>query len=164
VSGSTCVFGSWGIGRTSSVHSPHPWLQALNALSGDESALDLAPYLTLSSKARLRAVAELPENWDGEGSAKPRPSSVANAMARLPEICKVAMLAGSWVPPHISASEDGEITFEWWEGARKLTLYFGDSQMEVICVWGADIEHEMDHRVVAMSADVAPAWAWLYGN
>lgn len=163
MSGTTCTVGSWGVGRTASVRSPHPWLQALK-LSGDQAALDVAPYLTQASKQRLRAVASLSEDWDGAGSASPTPASVANSLTKLPEICKVAMLAGIWIPPHISASEAGEITFEWWEGSRKLTIYFGDHDMEVIRVWGADMEHEMDQRVVAGPADLAPAWAWLYGT
>lgn len=164
MSGNTCVIGSWGIGRTASVRSPHPWLQALKGLAGNQSAFEVAPYLTQASAEKLRSVAQLPDDWDGEGSTRPNPASVGNALARLPEICRLAMVAGSWVPPHISASEDGEITFEWWEGARKLTIYFGANHMEVIRVWGTNMEHEMDHRFISDPAELAPAWAWLYGN
>lgn len=74
------------------------------------------------------------------------------------------MVADRWVPPHISASEAGEITFEWWDEGRKLTVYFGDHDMEVIRVWGADMDHEMDHFQIVKTAQVARAWAWLYGN
>jgi hypothetical protein len=74
------------------------------------------------------------------------------------------MEASRWEAPHISASESGEITFEWWDNARKLTIYFGDNEMEVLRVWGPDMDHEMDHVHIAKTEQLAPAWAWLYGN
>ena len=74
------------------------------------------------------------------------------------------MVADRWVAPHVSASEIGEITFEWWEDARKLTIYFGDHSIEVLRVWGPDMDQEMDHHQIVKTAQLAPAWAWLYGN
>lgn len=164
MSNQLCVAGAWGLGSTASIRSPHPWLQSLKALTGDKSAGDVAPYLIQSSQSDLRRVAALPNDWDGAGSARPRPASVANAAARLPEFCRLAMVADRWVPPHISASESGEVTFEWWDDVRKLTVYFGDHDMEVIRVWGTDMDHEMDHSQIVKTAQVARAWAWLYGN
>lgn len=163
MSAQLCAAGSWGIGRTASVDLPHPWLRSLGALVGSEGVAQVAPYLTQGSQRELRRVANLPQDWDGAGSATPRPESVANAAFRLTELCRLAMAAGTWVPPHISASEAGEITFEWWNGARKLTLYFGDQDLEVLRSWGTDVDDEMELVRVSRAAELALAWAWLYG-
>lgn len=164
MSSQLCVAPVWGMGRTASVQSPHPWLQSLRALTGDRSAGHVAPYLIQASQSQLRKVSALPSDWDGAGSLRPRPASVANASAKLTEVCRLAMVAGRWAAPHISASEAGEITFEWWNDSRKLTIYFGDDDMELLRVWGPDIDNEMDHRRITKTAQIAPAWAWLYGN
>lgn len=164
MSNQLCVAGTWGIGSTASVQSPHPWLQSLKALTGERSAGHVAPYLIQATQSDLRRVAALPDDWDGAGSIRPKAASVANAAARLPELCRLAMVADRWVAPHVSASEVGEITFEWWEDARKLTIYFGDHNIEVLRVWGPDMNQEMDHHQIVKTAQLAHAWAWLYGN
>jgi hypothetical protein len=124
----------------------------------------VVPYLTQSALRDVQYVAGLQANWDGAGSERPRPSSIANASARLPELCKMAMVAGRWKAPHVSASEAGEVTFEWWEDERKLIIYFGDAHMEALRVWGADMESEMDHVQAHRTEELASAWAWLNGN
>lgn len=160
-----CLNESWGREATSSVRSPHPWMQALRALGGQPArTTDVVTYLVQSAQSDLRRVAAFPDDWDNAGSLAPRAASVANAAARLVEICDVAMRTGRWNPPHIGVSESGEVTFEWWRANRKLTIYFGDESMEVLRVWGADMDDEMVHETVSHPAAIAQAWAWLNGN
>jgi hypothetical protein len=156
-----CILGGWGEGRTRSFATPHPWLAFLVQASDTNHVV---PYLTQSCQRDIQRIAKLPDDWDGAGSQRPRPESVANALARLPALCNMAMVAGEWEPPHVSASESGDVTFEWWEGERKLTLYFGDKLIEALRVWGTDIESEMDSITVSRIEQLATAWAWLNGN
>lgn len=159
-----CIQPSWGAGRTQSANASHPFLRFLGALTGESTSERLTSYLIQASLKELMRVARLPEDWDRGGSSAPRPAAVANASARLPEICAMAVKAGPWIQPHISASETGDITFEWWNGLRKLTLYFDDDGVEVIRVWGIDIDNEMQHLHVTSMSDLAASWAWLYAD
>jgi hypothetical protein len=85
-------------------------------------------------------------------------------VAWLADLYDLAQLAGTWSAPHVSLSEAGEVTFEWWHGERKLTLYFGADHVEAIKVWGTHIDDEMQH-LEDMSVDTFPAlWAWLHGG
>src|SRR5262245_60927668 len=65
------------------------------------------------------------------------PSAVANARVFLQEFYALvasnksedkASVISEWRNPHISASDDGDIAFEWWQGKRKLTIYIGPDE------------------------------------
>ena len=159
-----CIEPSWGAGRTQSANASHPFLRSLGALTGERTTERLTSYLIQAALKELMRVARLPDDWDRGGSLAPRPAAVANAAARLPEICAVAVKVGPWIQPHISASETGDITFEWWNGPRKLTLYFDDQGVDLIRVWGIDIDDEMQHLRMKSTADLATSWAWLYAD
>lgn len=156
-----CLSAGWGEARTASVRMQHPFLEFVSRRNGPDQIL---LYLTQSSRRDIQHIAKLPPNWDGAESERPRPSSVANALSRLPELCKMATSAGIWRAPHVSASESGDVTFEWWVEERKLIVYFGDSGMEVLRVWGPDIHNQMEHFSTDRTAQLAPSWAWLNGN
>ena len=124
----------------------------------------LARLLTLTSQQRLARLRTFQSGWDGYGSEAPRLEAIANAEARLPELYRLATVDGVWREPHISASEDGEITFEWWSDDRKVTMYFGADRLEIIRVWGSNIDSEMDLQPVPTLDGFPAVWAWLYGN
>lgn len=120
-----------------------------------------ARFFILKSQERLRAVAQLQDNWDACGSRAPRREAIANASARLPELFRAVSSVGGWKDPHVSASENGDITFDWWSQHRKVTLYIGDVQLEVVKSWGSNIRHEMDVLDLPYPADFATIWEWL---
>ena len=159
-----CVDLAWGSGRTQSISSPHPYLESLVSLTKDGTTERLTSYLSQATMKDLSRVATLPENWDHADSPAPTPAAVANAFARLPEICSMAIKSSQWVNPHVSASESGEITFEWWHADKKLTLYFGQDGVEAIRVWGPDIDEEMQHFHLERVEELTPSWTWLYGE
>jgi hypothetical protein len=167
-----CSYPPSGTWRTTYAANAYWYLGYLGSLKettvevvSDEPPFNqVARYFTQSSQRELSRIASFPENWDGSGSLKPSALAVANASARLPEIYRISMLTGRWVAPHIGASESGEITFEWWNGIRKVTMYFGDYSVDVIRVWGINIDSEMHLAHVDQIAELAPVWAWLYGN
>lgn len=73
-----------------------------------------------------------------------------------------AVKLGAWNSPHITLSENNEIVFEWWQGNKKITLYFGDGEPEYIKVWGTDIDDEMDSGPLTDGWNLTSLWLWLY--
>ena len=71
------------------------------------------------------------------------------------------MIDSDWKPPHVSASEDGDVTFEWWNGEKKLTIYIRATRPEYIIAWGADIDNEMSDGVIATGGQFNEMWRWL---
>jgi len=133
-----------------------------SAVSGIFEGVQIERFAVQASERALRRVGSYPHNWDDCGSAAPQPAAVSRASAALTELYRVC--SGAWLPPHISASEEGEITFEWWSGARKLTMYIGATSMEVLKVWGVDLNNEMESVVLRDATNFGPVWAWLHGD
>jgi hypothetical protein len=131
----------------------------------DVSGGQMARLCVQRAQTKLQALSALPRNWDGGGSPPPQPGAIANASARLPELYRASSPLAGWRDPHVSANESGEVSFEWWCGPKKITMYFAPDAVEIIRVWGEDIEDEMEHRRVGSELrEFAEAWAWLYGN
>lgn len=133
-----------------------------NILAWKLASGQLERFATQPTQLAISALRDLQDDWDGMGSVAPSAKSIATALGMLPELyLEVGMR--TWEPPHVSSSEDGEVTFEWWAGQRKLTLYFGDDQVFFIKVWGTDIDNEMSTGRVDASGQFAEAWEWLAG-
>lgn len=116
----------------------------------------------LAETAHLNRLEALEANWDSRGS--PPPSDVAILAARewLPALYRAATrTAWPWTAPHITPSDAGEVVFEWWKGQRKITLYFGDSVVEFIKVWGPNIGTQMDSGELLTSEAFGGLWNWL---
>ena len=127
--------------------------------------LQIERYALQEAEADLRGVGSFAPDWDGAGSPAPSQATISNASANLPELYRASYASGvDWRSPHISANEDGEVSFEWWCGSRKLTLYFGDQSMQVIKVWGVHVFDDMDGFPLTHAADFAPLWTWLHGD
>lgn len=146
----------------------HGLSKYLKGREAPQSALEpqanqLARLFTQGSQQRLNRLRGFEDDWDGSGSAKPLAESIANAAARLPELYRLSVLHGAWREPHVSASETGEVTFEWWSDSRKVTLYFGERTLEVVRVWGLNIQTEMDLQPMTSLDDFPAIWFWLYG-
>ena len=112
-------------------------------------------------RQKLTVLQGLPENWDGAGSAKPNSLAISNAMSWLEQIYNQIVSAQfEWRTPHVSASEEGEVVFEWWRDDHKLTVYFGADKAEFIQVWGTHIKNEMaDGQLEATG--ILSLWKWL---
>ncbi|MGH7864893.1 MAG: hypothetical protein ACREQB_07885 [Candidatus Binataceae bacterium] len=121
---------------------------------------------------RLDQVAKLKDNWDGHGSSHPDVLSVWTARQFLEDVYRQIIVATarqtqedvtpSWQAPHISASEDGEIVFEWWNGNRKLTIYVGPLELTYIKSWGPHVLNDMEDGVIR-DGGISSLWGWLFG-
>lgn len=119
------------------------------------------PRLT-ASHLQIDRVAALPEDWDGHCSARPNEHAVERARQLLEDVFRESTVAVGWQSPYISASEDGEIVFEWWNGVRKLTIYVGVEESTYLKSWGPHIVDEMEDGVLIQSWDPS-LWIWLLG-
>jgi hypothetical protein len=139
---------------SSGVTSFEPWRMFVEA--GSSSAQRSA------EEQKLDALNSLKENWDLRGSPPPASAAVAAARDWLQPLREAAHLSGSsWRAPHISASDAGEVTFEWWRGARKITVYFGEGAPEYVKVWGPHIIDQMESSKLKSSDAFRALWLWL---
>lgn len=118
------------------------------------------PHLT-QSHASLDRLAALRDNWDGHGSRRPTAASLERARQLLEDAFRITNETTGWQAPHISASEDGEIVFEWWNGSRKVTIYVGDEQSSFLKSWGPHVVDEMSDGLLVENWDPG-LWVWLF--
>jgi hypothetical protein len=116
----------------------------------------------LAENAQLNRFEALEANWDGRGSLPPCDAAILAAREWLPALYRATTrTAWPWVAPHITPSDAGEVVFEWWKGQRKITLYFGESNVEFIKVWGPNIATQMDSGELHKSEAFRGLWNWL---
>lgn len=152
--------------RTASA-SPAPQFKVKQ---GDRSASAKDP-LIYEVHRQLDQVERLGNNWDDQGSLSPDPIATVNARQFVEDLFRQTVASAEfqtqdqvqtyWQRPHISANEDGEIVFEWWNADRKLTVYIGRDQLHYIKSWGPDVMNEMEDG--ALPEDKMPLlWEWLF--
>ena len=134
------------------------------------SEATLARYVKSGSGSALRSPEEqrldvlerLKADWDSCGSPPPTIEATSAARRWLQPLREAAVLGGSpWRTPHMSVSERGEVTFEWWRGDRKVTLYFSERAPEFVKVWGPHIFDQMESGDMLSSDSFAAIWLWL---
>ncbi|MBI4280572.1 hypothetical protein HY628_00060 [Candidatus Uhrbacteria bacterium] len=64
-------------------------------------------------------------------------------------------------PDFITASDEGEVIFEWLVGSRKLSLWIGENKAEFLKIWGPNIHTEMEAEDAADQEKILSAWHWL---
>lgn len=122
-------------------------------------------YLRLAktrASAEIVQVSKREEDWDGCGSAKPIEDACSRASAEVTNFIEAAFAEGlDWQQPHVGSNEVGEISFEWWRGEKKFTVYVGPADMRYVCSWGADINNAMDAGVLSSPDGFIQKWRWF---
>jgi len=101
-----------------------------------------------------------PEGWDGYDAPKPNPASVRHARSWAEALYR-DLSSGLWIEPHVSADEDGEVSFEWWKGRKKLTVYVTPKAVEYIKVDKTNSSLEMEDGSIKTPVDRRTLWNWL---
>ena len=65
-----------------------------------------------------------------------------------------------WIEPLINYV-DQEVTLEWWNANKKLTIYFSDAAIDYIRVWGPNIKNEMEDGEIMNPFSFVALWQWL---
>jgi hypothetical protein len=136
-------------------------INVANAFFPSQSASD---FFLQTAKDSIYRLAHFKANWDGFGSAKPDSVAIQRSVRLLQILHRNVQTTGlPWSDPHVAASEDGNVTFEWWKGQLKLTLYVGPGSVDFIRVWGPNMESEMNDGV--LQGDMFEwLWRWLHGQ
>lgn len=114
------------------------------------------------TRRRLKTMLRWKENWDGEGSAKPKQHAILKASRWIRRMRVDATRTGNrWVEPHVVPDENGDIAFEWWNDGRNLIVYVSPEAVYCLQVWGPDMESEMVDFEIEDSADNQKIWRWL---
>ena len=119
-------------------------------------------YPLLNTVNCIDALHDLSENWGGCDMAAPEPAAIEQAKRWIASMYRDAKLAGyPWMDPHVSAGEDGDVSFEWWNSQNKLTVYVSASGTLLLKVWGPNITSQMSEGVAETASERQAAWAWL---
>ena len=122
----------------------------------------LAELAVFPARQALKALVGLPVNWDGFGSDAPSAEAIGNAFQLIVEMYRQATTCSraTWMNPHVSASESGEVVFEWWKRDRKLTVYVSPERAEFVRVGGPNIDLDMMDGAL-VGAQFVGLWLWL---
>ena len=102
------------------------------------------------------------DGWNGYDSCAAGYDTVIYASNWIVQLfLEVVDLGQKWMKPNVTASADGEVVFEWWNGTKKLTIYIGDQSAEYVKVWGTDIDTEMSDGNADLSSIRQSLWRWL---
>jgi hypothetical protein len=100
------------------------------------------------------------EGWDGADAPKPNPASVAHARLWA-ELLYRHVSEKLWIKPHISADEDGDVSFEWWKGRKKLTVYISPGEAQYVKVEKVDSSLNMEDGSIDTTEKLSNLWNWL---
>lgn len=149
---------AYPIPSETSTFSTSPTVVYAREASDGQEVSDLPLHSTLQS---IRRLFSLGNDWDGYGSPAPRRESVTSSLDFIRVFRNLVVGSGQrWVRPYVSANEEGNVVFEWWQGERKLTVYVRSARVTYIKVWGVNIDTEMEDGQVT-DAGFAPLWVWL---
>jgi hypothetical protein len=65
-----------------------------------------------------------------------------------------------WTEPLINYV-DQEVSLEWWNANKKLTIYFSEDAIDYIRVWGPNIKNEMEDGEIMNPFFFVALWQWL---
>ena len=109
---------------------------------------------------RLQALKGFGANWDDRGSAGANAAAIDRAIGVLDtHALQVREARLPWRDPHVSLNEEGDVAFEWWNGAKKLTLYVGSEQIDFVSSWGPDIDLHMHAGM--LNGELLKLWRWF---
>jgi hypothetical protein len=113
-------------------------------------------------EAQIRDLLSWEDNWNSYEAPTPDKDAVEHALGWISALYTDATeLETSWLAPHVTASADGEVVFEWWRGAKKLTVYIGDGTAEYVQVWGANVDQDMAEGNADGKDARRRLWRWL---
>lgn len=101
-----------------------------------------------------------PEDWDGYGAPRPKPDSIRHAYLWVESLYR-DLRAELWIKPHVSSDEDGDVTFEWWNGRKKLTVYISPETAEYVTVERLDGSSNMEDGSIDTPEDRRMLWRWF---
>src|SRR5437879_4522243 len=89
-------------------------------------------------EAKLRERVEALSGWGGEEICPLSSRAIGRAAEWICSLRREAIDASKpWIDPLITASEEGEVLFDWWRGNKRLTVYVQADGATYSRLWGA---------------------------
>lgn len=110
-----------------------------------------------------REIADLitwPEGWDDYDAPRPSPTSIRRALSWSEELYR-DLDARLWIKPHISADDGGEVSFEWWKGRKKLSVYVSPKAIEYVRVEKTGSSPKIEDGPIETTQKRRELWNWL---
>ncbi len=115
-----------------------------------------------STLAELVALLDWREGWNGYDAPAPSHQAVQRAILWIKNLSvEVSHTGREWIEPNVTAGADGEVVLEWWRGARKLTVYITDQEVDYVKVWGINVHSQMAEGEANSSNVCRSLWLWL---
>ncbi len=100
------------------------------------------------------------DNWNGYGVPAPRLDAILYAVSWVNNFYQL-VTGLNWSSPNVTAGQQGEVVFEWWNDTKKLTVYLSNQNAEYVQVWGPDIYTDMIDGIATSIETCREIWAWL---
>src|SRR3989442_2615769 len=105
--------------------------------------------------SRIHALHEWGEGWNGYDALPPKPRAITRAAEWMKQLYAEVLAAKlPWIDPLVCASADGDVSFEWWFGNRKITVYVSEKSVEYVKVWGPRVLEDMDDGDLRTAEDL----------
>ncbi len=141
-----------------------PYQTLLYSLGSSDDILLTSPGSSESILPTLNKIINLltlPDGWNGYDACAPQLDAVEYACRWISFFHKEVISSGrKWLSPNVTASDEGEVVFEWWQSTKKLTVYVSNQNAEYLKVWGPDINTDMEDGK-ADSDTLRLLWKWL---
>ncbi len=126
--------------------------------------MEVLPRELLATMDELEELRELPPGWNGYDVSAPSPTAINTARIWVQTFYWEALeAAGSWIMPHVTADETGEVMFEWSKGNKALTAYVAENEVTLARDWGPNVETQMETELDPTAEIDRQWWAWLVG-
>jgi hypothetical protein len=113
--------------------------------------------------AEIDALKYLEAGWNGHDVAAPKIEAIHEATTWIERMYDdVVRSELAWLKPHVAADENGEVTFEWWNGDKGLAIYVSpDGGVSYLKDWGPDMLDDMEDGPLATPQERRDLWAWF---
>lgn len=139
--------------------TPH----VLPHVTGPHSALRFLPADLEDTYADIDALKSLEAGWNGYDVAEPKIEAIHDATKWIQQMYEDVMRSElAWRKPHVAADENGDVTFEWWNGDKGLTIYVSaDGSVSYLKDWGPDMIDDMEDGPLSTLEERRELWAWF---
>jgi len=127
------------------------------------STLRSLPADLEATYADIEALKGLDAGWNGYDVAAPKIEAIHEATEWIEQFYEDVSRSGlAWRKPHVAADENGEVTFEWWNGDKGLTIYVSaDGSISYLKDWGPDMVDDMEDGPLATPQERRDLWVWF---
>ncbi len=109
----------------------------------------------------LASLDKRPAESGGDDATPPTRETIAAARQWLTGLSRtVAQAHQPWLDPHVAATPDGDVLFEWWRAERKLSVYVADETAEYITTWKEAGEIRQDDGDAQSTEAQVHLWSW----